>query len=703
MENIKTHFRTCNLCEAMCGLEIKYSETNIISIKGDKKDMFSRGHICPKAVALQDLYHDKDRLKTPVKRTTNGWKNISWEEAFDEVVNRLLSIQKKYGNDAVGSYQGNPNVHNSGMMLFGTPFIKSLNSKQKYSATSVDQLPHHISSLKMFGHHMLIPIPDIDHTSFMLIIGGNPVVSNGSLMTAPDFANRLKAIQKRGGEFVVVDPRFTETAKIANQHLFIKPGKDALFLLALIHVIFEEKLTKKAHLESHINNWKVIKNLSTNFSPEKIAETIGIPTDEIKKLARKFALAKTAVCYGRLGVSTHEFGGVCLWLVNVLNIITDNFDKKGGAMFTLPAIDLVGMATVTGKTGNFDRYKSRVRNLPEYSGELPVATLADEICTEGKGQIKAMVTIAGNPVLSTPNGKHLAIALEQLEFMVAIDIYINETTQYADIILPSTTGLETSHYDLAFHQLAVRNTSKYSEILFDKNQDQKHDWEIFKELTNRMGGKDNPATPEIMIDYMLQKGPYKDKGLSVKKLKENPHGIDLGELKSCLPERLFTKDKKIELAPVEFVQDLNRLKNQLAEWKNNSNGAYNFSLIGRRHLRSNNSWMHNVTRLIKGKERCTLLINPEDAKILNIINQQNVTVSSKVGSLKIPIEISSEMMEGVVSIPHGWGHNYNGSSMRIAKKNAGVSINDLTDPNKIDFLTGNANFSGTKVKIERVK
>ncbi|MCF6298211.1 MAG: molybdopterin oxidoreductase family protein, partial [Flavobacteriaceae bacterium] len=264
-------------------------------------------------------------------------------------------------------------------------------------------------------------------------------------------------------------------------------------------------------------------------------------------------------------------------------------------------------------------------------------------------------------------------------------------------------GLETSHYDLAFHQLAVRNTSKYSEILFDKNHNQKHDWEIFKELTKRMGGKDNPATPEMMIDYMLQKGPYKDKGLSVKMLKENPHGIDLGELKSCLPERLFTKDKKIELAPVEFVQDLNRLKNQLAEWKNNSNGSYNFSLIGRRHLRSNNSWMHNVTRLIKGIERCTLLINPEDAKILNIINQQNVTVSSKVGSLKIPIEISSEMMEGVVSIPHGWGHNYNGSSMHIAKKNAGVSINDLTDPNKIDFLTGNADFSGTKVKIERVK
>ncbi len=699
MDNIKIHYRTCNLCEAMCGLEIKHSKTEIISIKGDRNDVFSRGHICPKAVALQDLYHDKDRLKTPLKKTSNGWEKISWEEAFDEVADKLKFIQEKYGNNAVGTYRGNPNVHNLGMMLFGTPFIQSLKTQQKYTATSVDQLPHHISSLKMFGHYMLIPIPDIDNTDFMIIMGGNPVVSNGSMMTAPDFSNRLKAIQKRGGKFVVIDPRTTETAKIADQYLSIKPGKDALLLLALIQVIFDENLTNKGHLDTHVKSWDIIENLCQWYSPEKISSIIGIPDDEIKNLARTFAGADSAVCYGRLGVSTQEFGGICMWLINILNIITGNFDKKGGVLFTLPAVDLVGMSALTGKTGSYDRRRSRIRNLPEYTGEYPVATLADEILVEGEDQIKAMVMIAGNPVLSTPNGKELAKALEQLEFIVAIDIYINETTQYADIILPTTTGLETSHYDLVFHQLAIRNTANYSKALFTRNDEQKHDWEILNALTKRMSGKDNTATPEMMLDFLLQKGPYKDKHLSVKTLMNNPHGIDLGSLQPSIPKRLFTDDKKIDLAPSIFIEDLGRLKKKLEQWRKDSTPEFNFSLIGRRHLRSNNSWMHNTNRLVKGNERCTLLMNEADAKKLNLADQQQVTVTSNVGSVEIAIEINNEMIRGVVSIPHGWGHNYNNTKMEIAQQNAGISINDLTDANRIDELTGNADFSGTKVKI----
>jgi anaerobic selenocysteine-containing dehydrogenase len=536
----------------------------------------------------------------------------------------------------------------------------------------------------------------------MLIIGGNPVVSNGSMMTAPDFSNRLKAIQKRGGKFVVIDPRYTETAKLADKHYYIKPGKDALLLLAIIHQIFEEKLENTAHLKPHLNDWDIVKNIANDYSPEIVSRLVGIETNEIKELARSFANAKTAVCYGRLGVSTQEFGGICIWLVNILNIITGNFDREGGAMFTLPAVDLVGMSAKTGKTGSFDRRRSRVRNLPEYSGEYPVATLADEILTEGEGQIKAMITIAGNPVLSTPNGKQLAKAFEQLEFMVAIDIYINETTQYADIILPTTTGLETAHYDLAFHQLAVRNTTKYSEPLFEKTKVQKHDWEIFNELTKRISGKENPATPEMMLDYMMQNGPYKDQGISIQKLKENPHGIDLGALKSCLPHRLFTKDKKIALVPDSLLKDLERLHEKLNLWENENKEEYPYYLIGRRHLRSNNSWMHNSNRLVKGKERCTLLINSNDAEKLDLQDQQEVSVTSNVGNINIHLETSDEMMEGVVSIPHGWGHCYENIKMDISKNNAGVSINDLTDDKKIDELTGNADFSGTRVRIRGI-
>jgi len=699
---IKTHYRTCNLCEAMCGLEIEHTDKEIISIKGDKKDVLSKGHICPKAVGLKDLYFDKDRLKTPIKKIENGWKSITWEEALDEVAEKIKAIQKKYGKNAIAMYQGNPSVHNLGLMLYSKDFKKSLQTKQRYTASSVDQLPHHITSLLMFGHQMMIPIPDLDRTDYILILGANPAVSNGSMLTAPNFANRLKAIKKRGGKVVTIDPRFTETAKIANQHHYIKPGKDALLLLAIIHTIIKENKSKKGHLYDHIKNWKEIEHVTKEYTPASVEKTIAIPATEIKKIATEFSQSKTAVCYGRLGVSTQEFGGLCLWLVNVLNLITDNTDKIGGAMFTLPAIDLVGMSGIRGMTGTFDRYKSRVNKLPEYSGEFPVATLADEILQEGKDQIKAFVCIAGNPVLSTPNGVKLERALSKLEFMVSIDIYLNETSKYATIILPTTTGLETTHYDLAFHQLAIRNTAKYSTSLFKKEENQRHDWQVLNALTERISGKKNPTTPEIMLEGMLQYSPYKKQKISIKKLKENPNGIDFGALKPCLINRLYSEDKKIDIAPKEILKDLKRLKKQQKIWKTESQTKYPYYLIGRRQLRNNNSWMHNATVLIKGKNRCTLLIHPKDAIKLNLEQNQKVKVISNVNEIEIPVEISDGIMQGILSMPHGFGHHRSGIKIAIAQKKSGVSINDLTDDKRIDELTGNADFSGTKVRIELV-
>jgi anaerobic selenocysteine-containing dehydrogenase len=700
MSEIKIHYRTCNLCEAMCGLEIQHKEKKVISIVGDKNDVLSKGHICPKALALKDLYEDKDRLKTPLKRTSSGWKEISWEAAFNEIESEVKRIQQKYGQNAIGTYNGNPNVHNVGLLLYGAPFLRSLKTKQKYSATSVDQLPHHIASLKMFGHQMLIPIPDIDHTDYLLILGANPAASNGSLLTAPGFSQKIKEIQKKGGKVVNIDPRFTETSKISSEHYFINPGKDALFLMSLLHVIFNENLHEIGHLESHLKGIEVIQELVKEFSPEDTSNKIGISVDEIKKIARDFSYANTAVCYGRMGVSTHEFGGICQWLVNVLNIVTNNTDKVGGAMFTKAAIDLVFMTGIKGRTGSFDRYQSRVQNLPEYSGEFPVATLADEILTEGKDQIKAMFCVAGNPVLSTPNGKKVEKALEQLEFMVSIDIYLNETSKHANIILPTTNGLETAHYDLVFHQFAIRNTAKYSSILFEKEENQRHDWQVLNELTQRITGIKNPLTPEMMLDGMLKYSPYKEANLSVEKLKENPHGIDFGPLKPVLLERLFSKDKKIDLAPAIFVKDVERLKLQLKEKVQTSNSEFPFSLIGRRHLRNNNSWMHNSKLLMTGKNRCTLLIHPKDAKDLNIVDHQKVQIISSINEIELPIEISNEMKPGVVSIPHGFGHNRKGIKLGLAEEKAGESVNDLTDDTMIDVLTGNANFSGTKVKIK---
>ena len=698
LEN-KIHYRTCNLCEAMCGLKITYKEKKVISIVGDKKDPLSKGYICPKSLALKDLYEDSDRLKTPIKRVENGWKKISWTEAFDEVEHQIKKIQEQYSNDAVATYQGNPNVHNLGSMLYGGPFLKSLKTKQKYSATSADQLPHHIASLKMFGHQMLIPIPDIERTDYLLILGANPGASNGSLLTAPGFSQKIKNIQKRGGEVINIDPRYTETSKISSDHFFINPGKDALLLLSLLHVIFEQGIDKKTHLSSHLKGLEEIKKIIKQYPPQKTASIIGIDSLEIQKIAKNFMNSKTAVCYGRMGVSTQEFGGICQWLINVINIVTNNMDKAGGAMFTEAAIDLVFMTGMKGKVGNFDRYRSRVHDLPEYSGELPVATLADEMIVEGEGQIKMLICTAGNPVLSTPNGKKLEKALEGLDFMVSIDIYLNETSKYANIILPSTNGLETLNYDLVFHQLAIRNTAKLSEVLFEKDENQKHDWQILNELTERITGKKNPLTPEMMLDSMFQFSSYKDANLSVKKLKENPSGIDLGALQPLLTKRIFTPDKKINISPKFFINDLKRLDKELFNANGEDKTNYPFALIGRRHLRNNNSWMHNSKLLMKGKNRCTVLMCPKDANNLSITNHQKIRITSNVGSIELPVEISDEMKEGVLSIPHGFGHNRQGTKIKLAEENAGESINDLTDDYNIDKLTGNVNFSGTRVKV----
>jgi len=712
--NNSVHYRNCNICEAICGIEITVQADQRLDIRGDKDDPFSRGYICPKAVALQDIHYDKDRLRHPVRRTANGWQRIRWDEAFDEVAQNLRRINATYGRSSIATYLGNPTVHNYGAMLFVPGFVRSLHTRNRFSATSVDQLAHHLSAYLMYGHQLLLPVPDLERTQFFLILGANPAVSNGSMMTAPGMNRRLQEIRARGGKVILVDPRQNETARLADRHMFIRPGTDVLLLLALLHVVFEEGLTNLGRLDSFTKGVETVAQLVKEFSPERVTTTTGIEASQIRLLAREFAVAESAVCYGRIGVSTQEFGGVCQWLINVLNIATGNLDRPGGAMFTLPAFDPVTAPESLAPRGSFARWRSRVRKLPEFAGEIPVATLAEEILTEGKGQVKALVTLAGNPVLSTPNGRELDRALASLEFMASIDCYINETTRHANIILPPTSSLERGHYDLAFHLLAVRNTTKFSPPLFEREADARHDWEILLELQSRMEdgvlarvkhSAMKQLGPERMLDLSLRFGPYGAKlnpfrkGLTLGKVKKAVHGIDLGPLTPCLPGRLRTGDKHIELAPEVLVKDVDRVKAKFPErGLHETNGE--LLLIGRRQLRSNNSWMHNSERLVKGKPLCTILMNPVDAAHRELSNGQQVTVRSKIGSIVLPIEVTEEMMPGVVSIPHGWGHDRLGNLLEVAQQHAGQSINDLTDNQAVDTLCGTAAFSATAVTVD---
>ena len=699
MSDVKTHYRTCNICEAMCGVEIKYQDKQIISIKGDKNDPFSKGHMCPKALALQDFYEDKDRLRTPIKKTDSGWQKISWDEAFSEIAEKFTAIQSAYGKNAVAIYLGNPNAHNFGNALFMKPFLKAVGTINRFSSASVDQLPHHVASNYMFGNGNIIPIPDIDRTDFMLIIGGNPVVSNGSMMSAPGVVGRMKAIQKRGGKVVVVDPRRTKTAKIADEHFAIRPEKDALLLLAMIYCIFESKGVNLRHLADLIDDVEQLETLVQAYSPEVVAEYVGIDASSIRRLANEMNSAKSAFCYSRMGASTQSFGGLCQWLTNVFNIITGNFDRAGGAMFPQPAFDML-RSYKKGVASSFGDYKSRVKGLPFFNGEFPVAALVDEIVTEGEGQLKAMITIAGNPVLSNPSGADVANALSKLDFMVSVDIYLNETTKHADIILPVTSGVENSHFDVFFNGLSVRNTVKYSPPLFEQEAHQRSDWQILKELTARLSGRVvDPYTPEMVLDMELKRGRYSEQGMSLKKLKENPHGIDLGPLMPCLAEKLLTADGKINLMPELFVEDLTRLNAVTTSPARDT--AYPFDLIGRRLAKSHNSWTQNSARLIKGKNSCTLEVNPIDAQQLGIEQGQIVSVTSIAGEVQLPVDITDDILPGVVTMPQGWGHNQPDTQMQVAATQPGVSINEVTEKDRVDLLTGNSALNGTPVAINK--
>jgi anaerobic selenocysteine-containing dehydrogenase len=717
----QTHYRACNLCEAICGLEIKVRDGAIVSIRGDESDPLSRGHICPKAVALQDLQEDPDRLRRPQKRIGERWVELSWDQALDEVADRLAEIHRRDGANAIAAYQGNPSVHNWGNMTHSSAFLGPLKTRSRYSATSVDQLPHQLVAYWLYGHQLMVSVPDIDRSAYILMLGANPMASNGSLWTVPDFRKRLKAMQARGGKLVLVDPRRTETAEVSDEHHFIRPGADAALLLALLNTILSEGLGDPGRLAAFTDGLDQVAELVRPFTPDRAAAVSGVDADTIRRIAREFAAAPAAAAYGRMGVSTQAHGTLCQWTLALLNIATGNLDREGGMMFPHPAMDLVqGPGS---KPGHYGIWRSRVRGLPEFGGELPVSALAEEILTSGEGQHKALITIAGNPVLSTPNGRQLEQALASLELMVSVDFYRNETTRFAHYILPPTGALEHDHYDIIFHHFALRNTARYNPAILPKPAAALHDWEIFAGLGRRLRERLRPDArrpllqrvqgrikdelmsrlpPHRMLDHSLRRGIYGKKSpqqLTLAKLKAAPHGIDLGPLQQELPARLFTRDRHIACLNDELRDELRRFDQVLSEQQTQVPLEGELWLIGRRHVRSNNSWMHNSQRLVKGKARDQLFMHPDDLASRGLHDGQQVELRSRVGSVTVTVQSTADIMHGVVSLPHGWGHTRAGVAQRVARKHAGQSVNDLTDERLLDRLSGNAALNGVPVTV----
>jgi anaerobic selenocysteine-containing dehydrogenase len=695
-----TRLTACNLCEAICGLELTLENGAVTGIRGNPDDPLSRGYICPKGVALADVYDDPDRLRRPLRRVGDDWVEIGWDEALDRVADALAGALNAHGRDSVGVYLGNPNAHAVGSLTHALPFVKSLRTRNLFSASSVDQIPHQLVAWQLYGHQFLLPIPDLDRTSYFLVFGANPMASNGSLMTTPDFPNRARGIKDRGGRIVVFDPRHTETAKIATEHQFVRPGSDVVVLLAMVRTLFADGL---ADPPSYVDGAERLRELVEPFTPELSEQVSGVAAADLIRIVHEFVAADGAAAYGRVGVSTTGFGSVSQWAINCLNLLGGHFDRPGGVLFPEPAVDIAGRRFLG--PGHYDLWRSRVRGAPEYGGELPAAWMREEIETPGDGQIRAFVTIAGNPVLSTPDGRRLGEAFDSLDFMAAVDIYLNETTRHADVILPPTTALERDHYDLVFHALAVRNTARFSSAVFAKPDDAMHDWEIYRELANRVAARRSgrpklrarlvrrlrlATSPTQQLAALLRTG----RRVSLGQLRRHPEGVDLGPLRPAMPGRLQTAGHRIDLAPALVVGDLDRLHRWLDDRPDHA-----LVLIGRRHKQDNNSWFHNTTRLTRGKPRHQLLMHPDDLAEREIDDGALVTVASRVGSVRVEVVATDDMMRGVVSLPHGYGHQVDGTRLGNATKVPGVSINDLTDPDLLD-LSGNAALSGVPVTVE---
>ena len=741
----RVSYITCPLCEATCGLEVTTRGASVVSIRGDREDVFSHGYLCPKAAALKALHEDPDRLRAPMVREGDQWREVGWDDACAEVERLLSGVRERHGRDAVAIYLGNPNVHNLAGQLYVAPLIRALRTHNVYTASTLDQMPKHVSAGLMFGGALTIAIPDVDRCDYLLILGANPLVSNGSLLTAPNMRDRLRALRARGGRLVVVDPRRTRTAQEADAHLAVQPGTDALLLFAIIQTLFAEGLTHPGRLSEHLNGLDDLRAAAEPFTPEAVAPICRVEAETIRRVARELAAAQHPAVYTRLGACAQEFGSLTSWLGDALNILLGALDHEGGVMFPKAA---AGARNTSGAPGRgrglkLGRIRSRVRGAPEVIGELPTACLAEEIETPGEGQVRALITVAGNPALSAPNGERLGAALATLEALICVDCYLNETTRHASVILPPPSPLERSHYDLAFYQLSTRNIANYSLPVFQRAPGQPDESEILLRLTGIAAGQGR-AVPlaaldeyvarqviqaetrtdgspvagrevddllaalaprvgaERLLDFLLRVGPYGDgfgarpDGLTLAALEAKPHGVDLGPLQPRIPEVLRTPSGRIELAPEPLLADAARLRASMTRPRPA------LTLIGRRELRSNNSWMANLEPLVKGEDPCALLVSQADAARLGLADGGRARITSAVASLVAPVRVTDEMTPGVVSLPHGWGHDQPGARLRVARQHAGVSLNRLIPDQGIEPLSGDALLNSTPVTVEPV-
>jgi len=752
----------CPLCEATCGLQITVEGDRVTAVRGDADDVFSNGFICPKGVAIGDLHHDPARLRTPMVRDGGELRPATWDEAFDRIRAGLTQAIRAGGPDAVAVYLGNPNAHNVTSTFYLPALVRALGTRYRFSASTVDQMPQQVALGLMYGTELSVPVPDIDRTDLFVVIGGNPLVSNGSLMTVPDMPGRVRALKARGGRMIVVDPVRTRTAVAADEHVRIRPGSDVLLLAAIVNVLFAEDLVDLGAAGPWVDAHAVagVRELTAAFTPAAVTGVTGIPADTIQRLTREIATARAAAVYGRLGTSTSglsvdgepdSFATLASWLIAVINVLTGNLDREGGVMFPLPP---AGGPTTFGEPGRGrgvrvpGSRRTRVRGLPSVLGEFGVPALAEEIDTPDPDtgeHIRALITVAGNPVVSTPDAGRLERALGGLDLLVCLDAYVTETSRHADVIVPAPSPLARSHYDVVFASLSVRNAARWSDPVFDLSDGERDEGQVLLTLAAIAAGVVNNApepSPEQMddlvafevarracsdaasravgrdpaellaavaplrgverlLDLSLRSGPFGDGfgshpgGLTLAAVKNAPAGIDLGALTPRLPGVLRTPSGRIDLLPAPIAEEAQRLAQALPRVT-----VPELVLVGRRQLRTNNSWLRTLPRLAGGSNRCTLQVHPDDAARAGVIDGNQARLASDTGEVEVLVEVTDAVMPGVVCLPHGWAPAVSGAWGPGAT--AGTNVNVLTPATRTDPLTGTAVLNAVPVRLSGV-
>lgn len=716
-----TKYGICPICGSSCGLIVEMENGAIQQITGDQQDPHSRGYTCPKGRSLKYQHVDPDRVLHPLKKENGDWREVSWDEALGDIASRIADMRKRYGPDSLAVYAGDGTTHSYETLFAIAAFVLGLGIKNMYTANSMDALPRLFASMLLYGNSGILPIPDVKRTDYFLILGSNPVVTNGSVMTAPGFARYIKDIQERGGKVVVVDPRRSETAAIADEHHFIRPESDVLFLLSLMNVIFEEKRDRPGKLNKWIRGYEALRKRALEYTPERVEASTGIPVDEIRGIAREFAAAPSAVCYGRMGTCAQSFGSTASAFIDILNIITGNMDRPGGAMFTTPVIDVVSLMSALGINGAFAKNRTRVSGMPDFNGEMPCAALAEEI--EAPNGIRALIVAGGNPAVAVPDSARLTRAFSKLDLMVSLDPHINATSCHAHYILPPAIGLEHEIFPMMSYATAIHNAAKWAPPVLDPPPTVKYDAEILSELLCRILCHQNAIPQPVekgllklgknlkgieLIKALMELGPYgrlrsKPGGrerLTLSKLKASPHGIELGPLEPRL-DKILGRKGRINLMPDILKNEFSRIAESADNFKYEHDDCDTLILTSRRQLRFFNTSLHNIEKLATGPDQCTLEINSEDASARGLSTGDTAIIETANGAEEYIVEVTDGIMPGVISIPFGWNGRQPAARQKILNANPGTNVNTITNPSRIDPVSAMTAFNGTRVRIRK--